>query len=379
MQHWIKSVFVALLSVSLAAGESASSGNAAVTPRRAEETFEWDLTDFSVRFERCQYVKAYDDELAEAEGSETVLAMKHFVVYKLCPSDSCGSCDGVHGEYVTDVDDFLAATVEYQKEALEYECENCNERCNDNGEYCDGCGQLCYQYDNLEANGYVDASNYIQCQQVNGGDDDNDGGNAIYIGPKCSKTQNEIVIGLFTDAYCLEPYYDKDVEDVIGAKLSYYILANIQSSDGSVCLSCAENADNQNQNDANDYDNVNEMCEELYASSGKCESKYGLEGGFIQTNYDNGNYENQVENEFMVCTYINSLIWNSYTETGEINIVDDQDEIIREITTLQKVSLSAVTISLVSLAAYALYLTNRIEKASPPKVDLSAQTDKEVI
>ena len=205
----------------------------------------------------------FDDELAQEEDSSSVLALKHFVIYKLCPLDECNSCDAgtTHGEYVVEVQDYLQATVEYEKQAFEYKCENCND---------DDCAETCYQYDNLEANGYVDASEYIECQQVNNGDDDGDGGedggNALYVGPRCSSTNNEIKIGLFSDEDCSIPYEDQEIEDVLGAQLSYDILKSVQSNDGekeSLCLSCAEMED-ENQNNANDNadaDDVNEMCE----------------------------------------------------------------------------------------------------------------------
>ena len=322
----------------------------------------------------------FDDELAEDEDATSVLALKHFVVYKLCPIDECDSCDGVHGQYVVDVQDYLEATIEFEKQAFETMCQNCNENCNNNGEYCTGCGKVCYQYDNLEANGYVDAAEYFECQKVDAGDDD--GGDELYVGPRCSTTNNEIKIGLFSDQDCSVPYNDQEVEDVLGMKLSYHILKSVQSNDDgdSLCLSCKE-ADDEAENNANDqadYDDVNEMCEQIYMASGKCESIYGLDTGFVQMNREDKNYENQVENEFMVCTFIDSLIWNSYTETGEINVVDEQDVIIRKMMPLQKGVLTALAITAFGLACFACYLHQKIAKVSP-KVQLLAQADKEMI
>jgi hypothetical protein len=342
--------------------------------RRAEETFEYnDLSDFSVRFERCQYVKSFDDELAE-ENAASVLAIKHFVVYKLCPSNECSTCSGVHGDYVVDVEDYLQSTVQHAQESLKNLCDNCNERYYNSAS--DGCGTVCYEYDNLEANGYVDAADYIECQQVVVQSDD-DANNQLYIGPRCSKDSSEILIGLFTDEDCLEPYYDQEVEDVLGMKLSYHILASVQSNTDSTCISCKEDDSNGNENDAADYDDVNEMCENIYQTSGKCESIYGLDGGFVQMNRQEKDYENQVENEFMVCTFIDSLIFNSYTETGEINIVDEQDVIIREATPLQIGVLSFLVFTWSALAVYGYNLHKQIVKATS-KVELFSQKDGEV-
>ena len=328
------------------------------------ETFEYnDLSQYSVRFEKCQFVKTFDDEMAQDEDSDSPLATKHFVVYRLCPSDACDSCNQNYGTYVVEVGDYLQYTVEYQAQAFENMCANCEERCNDDGSYCGGCGKLCYNYNNLELNGYVDASQYSECQQLEYGDDD---GLQLYIGPMCSSNGQKITIGLFSDENCWEPYTDLDAESVIGAKLSYHLVSHASTDGETTCLSCLENEeDNDNQQDQADYDDVNEMCEGLYNSAAKCESTTGLEGGFIQTNREDKDYENQVENEFMACTFINSLIWNSYTESGEIDIYSRQDEIIRKTTPLQALSLSLLSLSIVGLVAGIAYIHYRIDNQFP--------------
>ena len=132
----------------------------------------------------------------------------------------------------------------------------------------------------------------------------------------------------------------------------------------------------QNENDNQDADDVNQMCEEVYNSAAKCESKYGLDG-FIQTMREDGEYENQVENEFMVCNFIESLIWGSYTETGDINLDGEDEVIIRDITGLQKVAVSLLTLSLIGLFTAAYFTQKRIE-TSFPKVALSLQTDAQI-
>lgn len=58
--------------------ETDDAANAAV-----DDYFQYDLSQFSVRFEKCQYVKMYDDNLAENQYSDSPLALKHFVVYRL--------------------------------------------------------------------------------------------------------------------------------------------------------------------------------------------------------------------------------------------------------------------------------------------------------
>ena len=355
--------------------------SSASVERRTEDAnanFQYDLSAFSLRFDKCQYVKTFDDELAEEEDAETVLALKHFVVFSLCPSDKCNSqCDsGVHGVYVEDIEDYLGATVEFEQEAFEYMCDNCNEYCSGDNT-CTGCGQICYEWATKEAAGYVDASNFVECQRVDiqnddDGRDDDAEDVEVYIGPRCSSDGSKITISLFTDENCAEPYDAMDVEEALGYPLSYHILSSIVSSENNECISCAENDEN-NANDQADEDNVNEMCEELYNSAGKCETKYGIDG-FLNDAEEEDRYENQEQNEFKVCTFIDSLKWNSYTETGEINIVDEQDEVIRVVDTVQTVAFSVLALAVIGLFAYGYYLHRTIEKLTE-KVDLSAQGD----
>ena len=337
--------------------------------RRLEDNayFEYDLSEFSLRFEQCQFVKMFDDELAEDEDNDSPLALKHFVVFRLCPSDDCSTCD-VYGTYTLDVADYLQYTIENQAQDFESMCENCNEQCNDNGEYCSGCGKTCYLYQNLEANGYIDASQFIECEELDVQNDDGaDDQAALYIGPRCN-SGNSITIGLFTDENCFEPVEDDvNLEEILGYKLSYHLLRHTYSADDPVCLSCAEGdyvADDDE--DANDADNVNEMCENLYNAAAKCETETGLTNGFVQTNREDEDYENQVENEFMACTFINSLVWNSYTETGEINVKDRQDVIIRQVTRNQMISVGLLCVVFAGLLGLFYHFQKKIDAIGQP-------------
>ncbi|KAI2488603.1 hypothetical protein MHU86_15857 [Fragilaria crotonensis] len=364
------------------------------TTAETTAAFEYDLSSFSLRFEKCQYVKAFDDDLAESDKFDTVLATKQFVVFQLCPSDQCNDqCSKkgvVHGEYVVDIDDYLAATIANRQAAFETMCDNCNEFCNNNGEYCSGCGKTCFEWESMASNGYVDASQYSTCTKtdyVRASNDDQNGeqnqqNQRVYVGPMCTNNGQAIVIGVFADQYCWEPISDLNVEDVLGYKLSYYILDQVvaptdgatSSSTSNACLSCMEDANSGNANDQADGDNVNEMCEDVYNAAAKCESIYGLETGFINMHRNEKAYENQVENEFMSCTFIKNLIWNSYTEEGEINYMAVQDEVIRTVTTVQATALTCLSLFFVCMLGYGLYLHNAIQREYPD-IDLASQGD----
>lgn len=366
--------------------------------------FAYDLNDFSLRFDRCQYVKMYDDEMAGDEDSETPLAVRHFVVFRLCPSDECSTCNSVYGKYVMEVDEYLQATVGETANQIEYVCGNCQEECNDDGNDCSECSDFCYQYQNLEANGYVNAANYLECQQVqvnNGnnnnnnqeGDEQNgdngedqqadDDGLQLYIGPRCSSNGDRIMLGLFDDEYCLTPYTNLSPEDVLGYNISYQLLSHTYDADGSNCLSCKEyvdeneEANNQaDQNDQQDADDVNEMCERVYERAAKCESIYGIDA-FVQSDREDKDYGNQAMNEVVVCEYIESLLADSYTETGDINLVAESLVMFKDVTSLQKTAFCLLSASIVGLVTLAFVIQRQIDRAYP-QIDLACRTDAQL-
>lgn len=345
---------------------TAASSAATEIVRRLEDDsyFEYDLAEFSLRFEKCQYVKMFDAEAAREANSNTPFVLKHFAVFRLCPSDSCRSCNNVpHGQYVTDVQSYLKSTIKNRQEYLNGYCQDCNTKCTVNGDdqvdeiheddYCH-CLTLCDRYQNLADYGYVDASNYIQCQAFQVGNNEEDGSaNFVYIGPRCSSSGNRITIGAFSDKNCYEPLSNVDVEQLLGSSLSYHLLTQSYDSNDHICLSCREKEydeqsvndgkmDSADWNDWADSDNVNQMCEQLYNGAAKCESETGLTNGFIQMHREEKQYQNQVENEFMACTFINSLVWNSYTQAGEINVGAPQDVYVRVVTQRQQIALAVL-------------------------------------
>jgi hypothetical protein len=427
-----------------------------------DDTFLYnDLSTYSIRYEKCQFVKMYDDELASnQQQSSSPLATKHFVVYRLCPSDTCnmastsnacGTDSAVpYGTYTMTVEEYLYYTVNYQKEVLEESCNFCNAYClstsssssSSSSPYCTSdctnsmchsCSTTCddyYAYTTAIVNGainIVDAANYIQCQKLELSDDKNNNNNnaddnvnnnnnneqdlndddamQYYIGPYCQTVQHtsstdtaptSISIGIFSDENCYSPLTNINMTEVLGGvTLSYHLFKHTTSSTSSSktknpmqCLSCLEtmnnNNNNNNNNDVNDADNVNEMCENLYTVSAKCESTTGLQNGFIQMHRNNDNNDeneqtnknknNQVENEFMVCTFIQSLLYNSYTQTGVIDIRVPQDYIVRTLTRRQGHALIGLTILLVGMVSAIYYYHQKIEQLIHPSMMIMTST-----
>jgi hypothetical protein len=353
--------------------------------------FEYDLNNFSLRFDRCQHVKMYNDEMAGDEESDTALGDRHFVVFRLCPTDECSTCDAVYGQYVMEVDEYLQATVREKANQVEQICGNCQEECNEDGSGCTGCGQFCFQHLNLEANGYVSAADYLECQQVpmnnndEGDENDQDQGSdndqlQLYIGPRCSNNGARIELGLFQDEDCLSPYTKLSPEDVLAYNISYELLSHTCYANGSNCLSCKEyvdeNDEDNNQAEANnqqDVDDINEMCERVYGQAAKCETIHGIDA-FVQSSREDEVYENQVMNEVVVCEFIKSLLTDTYTETGDIYLASSSKVIFEDVTPLQKTAFSLLSVSIVCLLLVAFFIQRQIERASA-QTDLACQSD----
>lgn len=367
--------------------------NSQLGRRLEEEEYEVDISGYSLKFEQCQFVKAYDDELAEDADSTTVLATKRFVIFKLCPTGYCDSCTTDFGEYIVDLEEYLEATVEYQQEMQENMCNACQECGNweENEENdqnqdeedrrrlanrklqnydvdCDSCYDECMKIENMEENGYIDATEFLECQMIY--DPEDDGKAALYAGPMCASSGSKIKIGVFSDEECNTPDYDKDVDDYlmdgdgVSMKLSHALLKTVYSSE---CISCLqvdeedENGDNNND-DEDEEPEVIEMCEQLYEASAKCEKTNGFDNGYA--NYYG--YENQLAQESVVCDFVESLKAGSYDESGEI-VVNGASSSIgggAETTGGQKFALTFFILGTVGLAGYAAMLHSKLTKGS---------------
>ena len=368
-----------------------------------QEEYKVDISKYSVKFEQCQFVKTYNAEMAEEEDTTTVLATQRFVLFRLCPGD-CDSCNYNYGEYLVDLETYLQATVEYYQEYQEEMCNACDECQNnqyqnqdadqndqqDNGDNndqqnrklqqynvdCNSCYDECYKIENMEANGYVDATEFLECQMIYDPEDDNRA--PLYAGPICASSGSRIKIGVFSDEECLMLDSSKDVDDYLvndngQMKLSHALLKNTYTN---TCISCKEpqewdeNQDDNNQNNDNDQqdaDAVIEMCENLYDAAAKCEKSHGFDDGYA--NYYG--YENQISQEETVCDFMTSLKSGTYDEEGEI-IVSGASSVAGSDSTTggQKFALTFFILGTVALAVYAAMLHSKLVKGGT--ADLSS-------
>ena len=103
------------------------------------EDYGFDMTQISIKFNQCATVETYSDEMAQNEGSDTVLMAKRFAIFSLCPTDQCssdsssssyeGGCsnNNSYGEYVVSLDEYLSALLENEEEHVIGYCNYCNE------------------------------------------------------------------------------------------------------------------------------------------------------------------------------------------------------------------------------------------------------------
>lgn len=393
------------------------------TSRHLEDGNDIDLSSYAIKFEKCQNVKqyAYQQNGNNNNNDDTVLETKKFVIFRLCPvngssssssggssssgssaSSSCSSCDSKYGEYIVDMDTYLQATVQHKQEEQEQYCEVCDECANaaaaanddaaaaaaaddDGGGRrhlrsrqltsvdCDTCYATCQNIDNMEANGYADASEYIQCEKVY----ENENKNIVYYaGAVCTNYGTRIKVGLFTDEDCTNYDSNAAIDQYIknqngyNVKLSYHLLKQTFASDACVA-SCAVAAEDDNDDGDANVAETAEICQNLYEASGKCESPNGFASGMSSSS----NYEVQSNNEEIVCDYISNIYAGHYDESGEVT-ADSKGTLtifggrktVKNTTTRisggQKFALSFFTIGTIGLVSYALLLRRKLARAN---------------
>jgi len=370
--------------------------------RHLDGQAEVDLTGYSLKFEKCQFVKSYSQDMAEANEG-TVLQTSRFVIFRLCPSGNCKSCNSNYGEYIVSMEEYLNSVVEYRQDEQDQMCEQCQEACNYQGDDnaaqgddgnnnqeeeqdagddagrrlayynnnvdCDSCSADCLKIENMEANYYVDATNYINCYEIK---EESDDSAELYAGPMCASQGSKIKIGVFTDDECMILDTSKDVEDYLSdddgnaVKLSHALLKT--TYDSSDCISCQAVADDDNAAAQN-----LEVCEEVYEQAGKCESNHGF-AGMSSNNYYAYQASNQLENEELVCDFIDSIRSGTYSQDGEIVIGGSRvyTKGGTQTTGGQKFALTFFIIGTVGLAVYSAMLHSQLTKGSG-KADLSSQ------
>jgi hypothetical protein len=315
------------------------------------------LADYSIKFQGCHHVSQWN---ADAEDEDDVrIKTKRLVRFRLCPSDSCSSskstgCTSKYGDYVVDMNTFVASYLEAIQNDKDYICADVQTECYNNcnsGNDAD-CVQACYEgygltyclqdddaaNDNDDAandNGF-DAADYSACAQYNfGGRRRRLDEVVYYLGPYCADQGGEIHLGLFTDDTCTT--YAQNGESTFYSYAGFQLPYADDSLVSARCLMCGRtNEDGESE--------IADNCQNIYGVSGKCETKMNVD------------YPNE-----SACTYIEG-----------IKIIRE-DGVIRTSAT-RKSKAAAVCIGLfltgaVLLAGYVYYLRTKLARA---KINLAA-------
>lgn len=340
---------------------------------------EVDLSAYSIKFEQCSLVKQWTAEDAEngnnnnAEGEvDDILQLNRFAVFRLCPTKYYSSCSSDYGEYLLDLESYLLSTTEYFMEQQEEMCEMCNNYCyNDDAAQmddaeaaiaatvdCDTCMEECEKIENMEENGYVDASNYIECQQLEQENDDDDDAEEVmyFAGATCSNDGSKIKIGVFSDENCAYINSNLYVDDYLnGFKLSHALMKNVYS--GTTIPCSAYNDDGELEE--------NEACQNVYQDAAKCEYDNGFSG---YANAQQNNYEG------VVCDFIDQIKSGSFdAASGEI-VIQGKSYVEgggQSTTGGQKFALTVLILGTIGLAVYAATVHSQLTKGA--KADLSKQ------
>lgn len=253
------------------------------------------VSGYSIKFQGCHHISQWNDD---AEDEEAVrIITKRLVRFRLCPTQYCSSsntqgCANGYGDYIIDMDSYLASYMELKEQNMENEQKNYEEQYQQQYEegqqYQEGEE---YQYQAAQYYNWVDnedISQYVECSQADfgrrrlqdeegdnnyyGGGGYNEWDGQYYIGPYCASQGGAIYLGVFTDESCTTFADNNGGRDTYAANTGVslpYSTTNMVDLD---CLACSENgAYYYNNGDEADQDDVLEGCEDLYNNAGKCE------------------------------------------------------------------------------------------------------------
>jgi len=337
---------------------------------------EIDLSGYSLKFEQCTSVKqwSYEQDDGGDQDGDDILTMNRFAVFRLCPSAYYSSCSSNYGEYLINLEDYLMSTTEYFQQEQEEMCNTCDENCqqDDAGGRrledaaaanvdCDSCVDECDKIENMEDNGYMEASNYIECQELEQeNDDDDDNAPQYFAGATCSSDGSKIKIGVYSDENCAYLQSNLYVDDYLnGFKLSHALLKNVYSGTEIPCSYYEDNGDDAAEAQEN------EACQNVYEAAAGCEYDNGFSG------YQQGN---RADNEDVVCDFIYQIKGGSYDPaSGEIVLKGKNSVNGGDSTTTggQKFALTVLVLGTIGLAVYAATIHSQLTKGG--KADLSQQ------
>jgi len=359
-----------------------------------------DLTNYALKYLGCQNIRQFDDNLAEAGDTGTVLGVNKFVVFRLCNAQKCSTynkygCNNDFGEYVMKLEDYLEIMEQYHYEKfLEYcaTCIECMTPPDDDGlDYNQTDDVLNTTNETVAWNAAYDCEYYSACSNYQrackkfdstNSDDDNKqfflscnafnvGNDVQYIGPHCSDDGYTITTGIFKDEDCTE-FVGNQIN------LAYYSGINVDNTNlgfysSPSCISCLNKNSYALYDDDNDGNEAYELCDYLFRSSAQCNRYMSYDENDIYLS------EQQAENEGKVCNFVESLIENNYDEYGEImlgfgetfNIANwylrsEYQNVTGKISSVQVIGLIFSVTLVFGLFIYAAYLHSKVTRIWRP-------------
>jgi hypothetical protein len=335
-----------------------------------EEDFTW-VSGYSIKFQGCHHISQWNEE---ADGEEDVrIQTKRLVRFRLCPSNDCsavnaGGCESGYGEYIIDMNIYLEAYMEGVENYNEYRCAYIADMvcdCDDDDgkgddfdeEICiwecyvaNGVEEVCdvdnpYNDDEAEEEAF-ELQEYMECANWEPANNDRRRAEEeeveYFMGPYCADDGGSIYLGIFTDETCTtfaDEYGGKQLYKTLeGTDLPYGEASIIDME----CISCKEPEDYNNEgDDANDEDEVVEMCEQIYQQAGKCETNLSNGGSSINTN---------------ACNYMEGI------KIVRKNGVVQQNS--SKANKTASIFIGIFVVAFVLLAAYVYYLKTKLDRAS---------------
>lgn len=268
------------------------------------------ISSYSIQFQGCHHIQQWNEN---ADDEDVRLETKRLARFRLVPTAKChvvspwasskairdaskyfGKVD--YGEYVVDLNTFVASYLEAKQEENEGICddyqETCEAKCDGDDDGYDTCLSNCYQLygcitDDDGNDNEVDIYDYAGCANIDF-DDGTDNGFEYYFGPSCADQGGEIKMNLFTDDTCTTLAQCDSSGSTRGATCytrttGYTLPGTKQNIIEEPCLACTQNyaslTESINDYSSFDFGYPRDVCTNLYDVSGKCE-KYMKDGEY---------------------------------------------------------------------------------------------------
>ncbi|KAL7552786.1 hypothetical protein ACHAWF_016051, partial [Thalassiosira exigua] len=243
---------------------------------------------------------------------------------------------------------------------------------------------------------------YFECTEVESAN-----GRVAYAGPHCSQDGFAVTIGLYADQYCNEyignganiaKFIGEEIDLEEDAIKPWYNSMNgaldilKYSNEDDVCIPCrkgdmpyegteyeAQNDDQQEAQMNYGEEEINEICENLYMVSARCNKNFRS----YNTKSKQAKYAAAVSQDDLTCDFIDSVAMGNYDEMGLLNVTDNylvesnpdwlKDNIYAQeygryaaqVTPLQVVGLLVSLVACLALAAWSFSLRESALKTGP--------------